>query len=189
MRLEGDGDMRRLVLGLIAIAVFLLAATTLTGCGDKTASGGSSAILSGLQPFVAGAMLKQTTDGTETTVDGVTQDRNWKYQFQVEASDPRVSGDLEVIFNADATPSGSYGKYWGTSVLSNSKGTWVCEGWNGALTTSPMHQFTFVASKGTGAYAGLELYIQWHMVENSPELLPPSAPGGTAVSGWIQKVQ
>jgi hypothetical protein len=182
--------MKGLRIGWISIAVALIIAGTLawSGCGGTASSGSNAAILSGLEPFVAGAMLTQTQDGTETTVDNVTQDRNWTYVYQVEASDPRASGTLEVIFNADAPKSGG-AHYWGTCVLTNGKGTWVCDNWDGAMTSMPTHQFTFSASKGTGAYEGLALYIQWHMVENSTTMLSPSAVGGTAVSGWIQKAQ
>jgi hypothetical protein len=178
----------RIVRVSIAVLLVMLGAVAWSGCGEEASSTGNAAILSGLDPFVAGAMLTETKNGTETTVDNVTQDRNWTYVFQVEASDPRVSGTLEVIMNADAPRSGG-AKYWGTLVLTNSKGTWVCDNWDGAMTAMPTHQFTFSACKGTGAYQGLALYIQWHMVDNSTKMLPPSALGGTAVSGWIQKVQ
>jgi hypothetical protein len=182
--------MRNLRIATISIAVLLIVTGALvwTGCGGDTASGGNAAILKGLEPYVAGAMLTQTKDGTETTVGGVTQDRNWTYVYQVEASDPRASGTLEVIMNADAPKSGG-AHFWGTLVLTNIKGTWVCDNWDGAMTSIPSHTFTFSPCKGTGAYDGLALYMQWHMVENSAEMLPPSAPGGTAVSGWIQKAQ
>jgi hypothetical protein len=181
--------MRGSRIALASIMVLLVAAGALAwaGCGGK-ASTSNSAILSGLEPYVAGAMLTQTKDGTETTVDNVTQDRNWTYTFQVEASDPRAAGTLEVVFNADAPKSGG-AHYWGTCVLTNTKGTWVCDSWDGAMTSLPAHQFTFSVYNGTGAYKGLALYMQWHMVQNSTQMLPPSALGGAAVSGWIQKAQ
>jgi hypothetical protein len=177
-------------IGLGSIALLLIVAAVLvwTGCGSSSSSGGSSAMLSGLEPFVGGAKLLETKDGTETTVNGAIQDRDWTYVFQVEASDPRASGTLEIKFNADAQQSMN-ARFWGTCTLTNSKGSWVCDGWNGAMTGTPQHQFTFAPYKGTGAYDGLALYIQWHMVETSAEMLPPSAPGGTAVSGWIQKAK
>ncbi len=186
--------MRGLRIGTVSIAVLLIimGALTWAGCGGEespgtTSSGSSAGITAGLEPFVAGAMLTDTKDGTETTVGDVTEDRDWTYVFQVEASDPRATGNLEVIFNADAPRSGG-AKFWGTCVLTNSQGTWVCDGWNGAMTDVPTHQFTFSEYKGTGAYEGLAMYIQWHMIENSSEMLPPSSAAGTAVSGWIQKV-
>ena len=171
----------------VTVLVILAGALAWSGCGGG-ASSGNAAMLAGLEPFVAGAMLTQTKDGAETTVGDVTQDRGWTYIYEVEASDPRASGTLEVIFNADAPKNGG-ATYWGTLVLTNSKGTWVSDAWNGALTAMPTHQFTFSPCKGAGAYAGLAMYIQWHMVESSAEMLPPSALGGTAVSGWIQKAQ
>jgi hypothetical protein len=177
----------RIGLGSIAVLLIVAAALVWTGCGSNSSSSGS-AMLSGLEPLVGGAMLTKTTDGTETTVNRVTQDRDWTYVFEVEASDPRASGTLEVKFNADALQSMN-ARFWGTCTLTNSKGSWVCDGWNGAMTGTPQHQFTFSPFKGTGAYDGLALYLQWHMVETSTEMLPPSAPGGSAVSGWIQKAQ
>jgi hypothetical protein len=177
----------RIGLGSMAVLLIVAAALVWTGCGSNSSSSGS-AMLSGLEPLVGGAMLTKTIDGTETTVNGVIQDRDWTYVFQVEASDPRASGTVEVKFNADASQSMN-AKFWGSATLTNDKGAWVCDGWNGAMTGTPQHQFTFVPYKGTGAYDGLALYLQWHFVELSAEMLPPSAPGGSAVSGWIQKVQ
>jgi hypothetical protein len=175
---------------LLVIAILLLAWTlTESGCGDKASSTTASAALSGLESFVGAAKLTESTPGTETTAGDVTQVRGVKAAFQVEASDPRASGTAEVTSNYDGR-AGVSAQSWGSSVLTNSKGTWVCDAWTGAGATDTggkSHSFIFNVAKGTGDYEGLVMYVQWHFVEAVSVMVPPSQ--GIAISGWIEKAK
>ena len=170
----------------LLIAAFLLAgALALMGCGETVSPQREAAALSGLEPFVGASMLaEQKSAGTETTVGDVTQIRGMVVVFQVEASDARASGTLEVTNNYDASTAGATS--WGSSVLTNDKGTWVCDAWNGAATVSQGDRsYIFEVAKGTGGYEGLTKYSQMYFTQAPSTMMAPSK--GIAVSGWIQK--
>jgi len=168
---------------LIAMFLLLTGALVWVGCGSDTASTEGTGVLAGLKPFVSAERILKETPGTETTVGDVTQTRGLVVSYEVEASDPRASGTIEVTVNADSAADGS-GTMWGTSVLTNSEGTWVCDGWTGALDASG-HRFTFIKATGTGEYEGLTLYQLGYFASGPTTMLPPSQ--GMAGSGWIQK--
>lgn len=113
-----------------------------------------------------------------------TQTRNGTYSYDVEATDSRLSGIFDVVYNIDEPASGA-STWWGSWKLTNDEGTWVCDSWRGAC--DPIgHTFTAGVSRGTGAYEGLLAVWQWYwpLGSGASGALPISA-----VSGWIQKAE
>jgi hypothetical protein len=168
---------------LIAALLIATGALVSVGCGGDTPSSKGTGVLAGLKPFVSATKILKQTPGTETTAGDITQTRGLVVSYQTEASDPRASGTLEVTVNADSALDGS-ATMWGTSVMTNEKGTWVCDGWTGALDASG-HRFTFIEATGTGEYEGLTLYTLEYFASGPTTMLPPSQ--GMAGSGWIQE--
>jgi hypothetical protein len=75
--------------------------------------------------------------------------------FTVDASDPRLAGDLTLVYAVEEDPADSSARIWGSDSLANSGGTWIgpWEGtWDAGWTT---HRWTGTV-KGSGDYAGLE---------------------------------
>jgi|WetSurMetagenome_2_1015567.scaffolds.fasta_scaffold49452_2 hypothetical protein len=169
---------------LIAALLLTTGALAWAGCGSGTSSATGTGVVAGLDPLVAAAKLVKEAGDPETSVGGVTQIRNLKDTYEIEASDARVSGTNEVTINADLLADGS-GTMWGSWVITNSKGTWVCDKWTGAIDVGTVNRFTYAEAKGTGEYEGLTLYMQQHFASGHMEMLPPSE--GYALSGWIQK--
>jgi hypothetical protein len=177
--------MRRARIVYLGVAALLLVAgaSFLAGCGGKTASSGDGGAVSGLQPFVAYATVAPGgNEGTSTVVGEVTQWRDATALYKVEGSDQRVSGSFTVTYNVDTTADGN-SKLWGNWVLTNDKGTWVCDGWSGAQDAKG-ETYTFGISKGTGDYEGLITCWQWHWpLDNASFTVKLPL---IAVSGWIQ---
>lgn len=168
---------------LIAALLIATGALVWVGCGSDTSSSKGTGVLAGLNPFVSATKILKQTPGTEATAGDITQARGLAVSYQTEASDARASGAIEVTVNADLAVDGS-GSMWGTYVLTNDRGTWVCDGWTGALDASG-HRFTFIKAAGTGEYEGLTLYTLGYFDSGPTTMLPPSQ--GMAGSGWIQK--
>jgi hypothetical protein len=173
---------------LFLMAVLLLAWTLSgSGCGGTTQAAEVPAIVSGLDAFVGTAELSSSTEGTETTEGTVIHMRDIAAEFKIEATDPRAAGTAKITSNYDANGNVSV-QSWGTSVLTNSKGTWVCDAWTGAGLTDgsgSAHSFIYNVARGTGEYEGLTMYVQWHFTEAVSTMKPPSQ--GIAISGWIEK--
>jgi hypothetical protein len=75
--------------------------------------------------------------------------------FTVDASDPRLAGDLTLVYAVDEDPADSSARLRGTESLVNAGGAWVgtWEGtWDAGWTT---HRWTGTVM-GSGDYAGLE---------------------------------
>jgi hypothetical protein len=170
---------------LITAFLFTSGALVWAGCGSDAAATEGQGVLAGTTPYVAAAGLYD-----ESTPFGVTK------KYAVEASDARVSGTLEMTIDADTSTSGSP-NLQGSWVITNGKGTWVCDQWTGvakdlAITGSAIQTFIYAESKGTGEYEGLTLHMQWYYAgEAGPRPgLSPHGYGpnsyGYAISGWIQ---
>jgi hypothetical protein len=170
---------------VLAALLLLVAAVASAGCGDQ-ASASENQVLSGLEPFVGQAALRASQSPTETVMGDVTQYRDGKLTQQVEASDPRLSGTAEVTFNLDERADGS-ANLWGSSLISNDKGTWVCDKWTGAVSTGYTEQYVFNQAQGTGDYEGYTLYLLQHFYDTYETMSAPSA--SSAWTGWIEKTE
>jgi hypothetical protein len=166
----------------ILVSLLLIGALTWVGCGGGDSSAERSQ-LSNSEAFVASATPGAQGEGTSTKAGDVTQVRNAMVSYTVEATDPRVAGTFDVIYNLDQAADGS-GSMWGTWTVTNSKGTWVCDAMSGALDAKG-HTFVFGSAKGTGAYEGLVSLWQWYWPLNTSSF--SAALPLVAVSGWIQK--
>jgi hypothetical protein len=140
-------------------------------------------MLSSAQPFVAAAAPGKQTAGTETKVGEVTRLRNGTISYTIEATDPRVAGTHDVVYNWDEAADGS-GRMWATWTTTNDKGSWVCDA-SSAVFDAKGRTFVFGVAKGTGAYEGLVSVWQWYWPLNQSSF--SSALPLIAVSGWIQK--
>jgi hypothetical protein len=189
-RVEGEAIMKTAKATTLLLMAVLLLAWTLSnsGCGGTAQTAADvPAIVSGLEPFVGTAQLSSSTEGSETTEGTVTHMRDINAEFKVEATDPRASGSAKITSNYDANGNVSV-QSWGTSVLTNGKGTWVCDAWTGAGLTDASgasHSFIYNVARGTGEYEGLTMYVQWHFTEAVTTMRTPSQ--GIAISGWIEK--
>jgi hypothetical protein len=177
----------------VLVLLLLVGAPVLAGCGNDNSTPTKSAAVSGSEPFVASAMVgpRDQLDGSTTKVGDVTQLRNATVSYDVEATDPRLTGIFDVVVNSDEAAGGT-GTMWGTWKLTNDKGSWICDSWRGAFDQD--HTFTAGLSKGTGAYEGLVSLWQWYwpLVAISPSTGLPDTSAGLpvmAVSGWVQKAQ
>ncbi len=86
---------------------------------------------------------------------GVNHVQGRSTPFVVEASDPRLAGDLTLVYAVEEDPADSSARLRGTESLVNAGGAWVgtWEGtWDAGWTT---HRWTGTV-KGSGDYAGLE---------------------------------
>jgi hypothetical protein len=168
---------------LILASLLLMGAVTWTACGGtKTSAKGTSPLMAS-EAFVASAAPGNQTEGTTTKAGDVTQTRNATVSYTIEATDPRVAGTYDVVYNIDQLPDGS-GKMWATLKLTNDKGTWVCDSAS-ALLDSSGHVYVFGLAKGTGDYDGLVSVWQWYWPLNTSSF--STALPFIAVSGWIQK--
>jgi hypothetical protein len=173
-----------------AVVLFILiGALVLMGCGSgssSTATGQSTAAVDS-EPFAASALVgaREHLEGTTTEVGDITQVRNGTATYDVEATDARLAGIFDVVFNYDLAQDGS-ATMWGTWKLTNDKGTWVCDSWRGAFDPAG-NTFTVGQGRGTGAYEGLASYWQWYMPRG--ELASLKTLPFMWVSGWVEKAQ
>jgi pyruvate,orthophosphate dikinase len=105
--------------------------------------------------------------------------------YDVEATDARLAGIFDVVFNYDLAQDGS-ATMWGTWKLTNDKGTWVCDSWRGAFDPAG-NTFTVGRGEGTGSYEGLASYWQWYMPRG--EVVSLKTLPFMWVSGWVEKAQ
>lgn len=107
-------------------------------------------------------------------------------RYEVQASDPRAGGTLELTaLEWDLYPDG-HTVFRGEWVLTNSGGTWVCDQFTGVHDTGD-NLYVFIEAFGTGEYEGLVLYEQWHFTCDRASIQSP--PEGFTVSGWIEEAQ
>jgi hypothetical protein len=136
-----------------------------------------------------------TTPANWTPVVGVATTKEIAYEgpgpwvWDVEQSDPRVSGRLEGDIEGigGTRPDGSL-DYRVESTISNDDGVW-----NSPWSTEPMvrgpkpdsEHFQYWESAGSGAYAGLTYHGFWYFPERHA-----FRPGDTFVwSGWIEEAK
>ena len=102
--------------------------------------------------------------------------------YRVKVSDLRASGTLTVTVNQDQRGDGSADS-WGSWVLKNAGGSWVCERWTGSVWKGGLGVFTYGVGEGRGAYAGLRSDSCWHIN------LEAGATMDTRIFGVIQKAK
>jgi hypothetical protein len=86
---------------------------------------------------------------------GVNHVQGRSTPFTVDASDPRLAGDLTLVYAVEEDLADSSARIWGSESLANADGAWIgsWEGtWDAGWTT---HRWTGTV-KGSGDYAGLE---------------------------------
>jgi hypothetical protein len=178
----------------ISLLLLLIGALVLVGCSAENSTATEPAAVAGSEPFVASAMLgaRGQGGGSTTQVGDVTQVRNGTASYDVEATDPRLAGIFDVVYNYDEAADGT-ATMWGTWRLKNDEGTWICDSWRGAFDEKG-HTFTVGLTRGTGAYEGLVSLWQWYwpLAAISPATGLPDTSEGLplmAVSGWVQKAQ
>lgn len=93
--------------------------------------------------------------GTVTNPDGNTHIRGGNEEFRVDATDPRVSGTMSVVINANWDSSG-VGPMWGTYRLDSADGFW--EGtWSGMRHADGSISVRNVGH-GRGGFEGLKVW-------------------------------
>ncbi len=121
----------------------------------------------------------QTISPTITTEDGVTRYRGGETWtgIRVEASDPRLMGELSSTFDRDVHP-GDIGVVWGTMTITNDAGSWTGTfigpiRREDASVWPVMEQLT-----GNGAYEGLSaIILQDNRGRFEGVILPGELPG------------
>jgi hypothetical protein len=180
----------------VAVAVLLLlcAALLWAGCGPGVVSTAEDGAIAEDGAFIATVVYQDNTDGWACGIARTDADSGAVYNhqyitqavdFQVEASDPRVSGDVEVTMQRDIYPD-KHSELYGTWTLTNSRGTWVCDNWTAAH-GSDENEFGWIEASGTGEYEGLTLCAQWHLTCSPMASGLGQGPQGFTMSGWIRK--
>lgn len=142
----------------------ILAVALLAGSTVGVAAQSSEPSLDPLAPaHVSGQFIfdgDQTVSPTITTEDGVTRYRGGETWtgIGVEASDPRLAGELSSTFDRDVHP-GDIGVVWGTTAITNDAGSWT-----GTFIGPIRREDTYVwpavvRLAGNGAYEGLSAII------------------------------
>ena len=116
--------------------------------------------------------------GSTSQEGGRTIIRNMVQQAHDDASDPRVSGDLTIEVNAWFDASTFSGPMWGTCVLKNDAGKWLCA-WIGQRTPQGV---STLEGWGLGVEAYDGLMAHWNFLRQNPD---PNAPYG--FEGYIVK--
>jgi hypothetical protein len=101
---------------------------------------------------------------------------NMVQQARDDASDPRLSGELTIEVNAWLDAATLAGPMWGTFIIKNSAGRWLCA-WIGKRTaegTSSLEAWGY----GAEGYAGLMAH--WKHLRPNPD---PNAP--SSIKGYI----
>ncbi len=130
-------------------------------------------------PFTGTERMGAVIDpGSAVQEEGRLIIRNMIQQAQDEATDPRLSGDLSIELNASFDASTLAGPMWGTFVLKNNQGRWLCA-WIGQRTTEGVSTLE-AWGQGIDAYDGLMAH--WSYVRRDAN---PSAP--FAIEGSIRK--
>ncbi len=105
--------------------------------------------------------------------------RNMVQEAQDEVTDPRLRGDLTIELNAWFDASTLSGPMWGTFVLKNDNGKWLCA-WIGQRTVqgaSALEAWGY----GVDAYDGW--MARWRYARQDPD---PTAP--CVIEGYIVRV-
>jgi hypothetical protein len=119
--------------------------------------------------FTASGPYTDYALGATSAGNSLYSSRDGFYAFDVEATDPRVSGALTVFYNADVDTDTGHGIQWGTLRIENDGGTW--EGpFTGMEYEPPEGDFVAGSSMmvGDGDYAGYTLYLQGDMTQFGP---------------------
>jgi hypothetical protein len=161
--------MRPLFILLILIVLLLLPALQVGAKAVKTPFTGS-------ETFVEDISL-----GRESFPDkNLYHIRDGVSLFKVTASDPRVSGEDLITFNANFKlvdpPVYAHGPMWGEFTISNPDGTW--EGtWTGTRDKNGFAYISYVGD-GHGAYRGMQIRIRF-------ERLTPDSTQPETMRGYI----
>ena len=118
------------------------------------------------------------TPGSTTQENGRLIIRGMVQQAQDAVTDPRVSGDLTIEVNAYFDASTFSGPMWGTFILENNRGKWLCA-WIGQRTAqgdSTIDAWGY----GVGEFEGLMAH--WNYARQN---LDPNSP--FAIQGYISK--
>jgi hypothetical protein len=181
----------RIIVVLFGVLGLMVAELVVTGCGGSsspaTSMAADASLVTGLTPVVGTFYLvEERYNPQRIKVGDLEQIRDEDWVLHFEMSDPRLSGDMEQLINADRRADAS-AELWGSAVIHNDDGTWECSHWTGTIAKGGLEHYIWAEWKGTGAYAGLTYYAQCHFVEAPGAGKPPEQ--GVAVTGWIQETK
>ena len=164
-----NGKIRALLILMIVITMMLIPVAVAGAKAIKTPFTGTEVLVEDISP------------GRESFPDGsLYHIREAVSLFEVTASDPRVSGEDLVKFNANFKlvdpPVFVHGPMWGEFTISNPDGYW--EGaWTGVRAKNGFSYIRFVGD-GHGAYKGMEIHCRI-------ERLTPDPTQPETMSGYI----
>jgi hypothetical protein len=143
-----------------------------------------------VEPVAGTAVLEQVrsqgTSDPASAEDGTRSVRGRVEVYLLSMSQPAISGSMEVTSERVTRLEGGT-EVQGSWVLRTSRGTWESSSWTGIVTQDGTDEFYFGKADGTGAFEGLVLLLEWHIVKNPGSSGTAEGPTETVtVSGWIQ---
>jgi hypothetical protein len=214
----------------VLLTLSVATAVTLTACGNATTAATQSAApapasaaampttaapsasqalpvavkeFHGMLPVVfVVTLVKERPYRSTKTVEEFVQARHAVWTFRQKSFDPRLSGVLTSVINADQRKGDMSATLWGTSTVRNSGGSWAGP-WTGGIAAGGDEHHFYWTAKGTGDYAGLvyhgngwlteagqgftsdlqELWAGW--IETKDGSPVPAAPGpGSTPANW-----
>lgn len=116
--------------------------------------------------FTATGEVTELVYGIESEGESLWSSRDGVWTIEVEASDPRASGTLSGLYNADVDLETGHGIEWGTLRIENAAGTWV--GPFTAMEYEPPEGDFMAASGmlvGDGDYAGYTMSLWLDVIQ------------------------
>jgi hypothetical protein len=143
-----------------------------------------------VEPVAGAAVLKEVkSQGTSDPASAEDSSRRVRGRVEVyflSMSQPAISGSMEITSERVTRLEGGT-EVQGSWVLRNSRGMWESSSWTGIVTPDGADEFYFGKADGTGAFEGLVLLLEWHVVKNPGSSGTAEVPTETVtVSGWIQ---
>jgi len=158
-------------------------ATVVSGTPVALATSAAVQDYHGMLPVVfTQSLIDDHGGGSTKTVGDVVQMRHDAWTYRQDASDPRLSGRFDVVFNVDQRQADLSARFWGTSRLSNQGGTWVGR-WTGGIAAAGDVHHCYLTQKGTGEYAGLVSHCSGWFVEAGEGFTPDIQ---IVNAGWIE---
>jgi len=135
-------------------------------------------------PFTGTETLGAIIDpGSTTQENGRLVIRGMVQQAQDNVTDPRVSGDLTIEINAYFDASTFSGPMWGTFILKNNGGKWLCA-WIGQRSVKGV---STLDAWGYGADGYEGLMAHWNYVRHSSDPNDPFTIKGYTSNSTFEK--
>lgn len=168
--------------------------TVQSGGGATSATGTAGTFaLSGLVPVAGTAVLQQVKSDGATIAAGdssfVERVTGQVQVFSLQTSQPEIGGALELTTDLYIRTDGS-ADVRGRWVLTNDRGTWLCDAWSGYRSADGAEEFGSGSAAGAGRYEGLTLYLQWHFQRVAGSTIPGMGSAeSVSITGWVQSVE